>query len=162
MPVIVKTLRNKGQVIFDKGKFDNWCVYIIDDKGTKSAPLDTDYFTQLKLLAYRYPQGKIYRDFLKIYANTSKNIEQQTLELIDEIALSYKWNDADIAEQWLSVLYAAMIAEENKENAILKKRIKRLGLYQLFFHGYTPQTAANYSKGQTWKELDTTMKSLGF
>lgn len=161
MTTLVKHLDNKSQVVFDKGKFDHWCVYITNEK-RKEAPADIDYFSQLKLLSYRYPQGKIYNDFLKIYTLTSRHIESKVIQLIDQICLSYKWNDASIIEQWLTVLYAAMIAEENKEKAILKKRIKRLGLYQLFFQDFSASEAANYSKGKSWRELDKTMKALGF
>ena len=30
-------------IFFDRGKFDDWCVYIKDTNG-KRAPLDTEYF----------------------------------------------------------------------------------------------------------------------
>ncbi len=161
MATTVKTLSDNRQVIFDKGKFDHWCVYITDDH-SQLAPRDIDYFSELKLLSYRYPQSKIYHDFVKIYECTSKHIDKATLALINQIVSGYKWNDALIIEQWLTVLYAAMIAEENKERTILKKRIKRLGLYQLFFQNFSAEEAANFSKGKTWRELDKIMKALGF
>jgi hypothetical protein len=162
MPLLVKTLTNDKQVVFDRGTFDTWCVYIINGTGLRKAPHDMDYFDELKLLSYRYPQEKIYNDFVNIYNNTSKRIDPKTLALIDKLVLGYKWNDACIIEQWLTVLYAAMIAEENKAKAVLKKRIKRLGLFQLFFLNYSAYEAANYSKGKPWKELDSIMKILGF
>ncbi|MCU4158296.1 hypothetical protein J1N10_20145, partial [Carboxylicivirga sp. A043] len=65
--------------------------------------------------------------FLKIYESTTTQVDSSVIKLIDNIVSSYKWNDGAIVEQWLSVIYAAMIAEENKKKAILKKRIKRLG-----------------------------------
>ena len=55
-----------------------------------------------------------------------------------------------------------MIAEENKGNAILKKRIKRLGMHQVLLENYTPEHAANFSKGKKWKDLDKLMKQKGF
>lgn len=55
-----------------------------------------------------------------------------------------------------------MIAEENKLNAILKKRIKRLGMYQVLVQNYPPSVAANYSKGKKWRELDALMVHYGF
>jgi hypothetical protein len=157
MSKLVKQLASNKQVIFDYGSFDNWCVYIVD-KQNSYAPTDIEYFTALQLLARRYPQSKIYNDFIKIYNLTTTQVEAKVVDLIDSIVSTYKWNDAAIIEQWLTVLYAAMIAEENKKKAILKKRIKRLGLYQLFFKNYTPLEAANFSKGKNWKELDAIMK----
>jgi hypothetical protein len=55
-----------------------------------------------------------------------------------------------------------MIAEENKKNAILKKRIKRLGIYQVLIEGMKPEVAAVFSKGKKWRELDKTMLERGF
>ncbi len=42
-------------------------------------------------------------------------------------------------EIWFNVLYAGMVAEENKENAVLKKRIKRLGMHQVLIDGLEPE-----------------------
>jgi hypothetical protein len=55
-----------------------------------------------------------------------------------------------------------MVAEENKEHAILKKRIKRLGLYQVLVENMEPEQAAIFSKGKKWTELDKLMKEKGF
>ena len=57
---------------------------------------------------------------------------------------------------------AGMIAEENKVNMILKKRIKRLGVYQVLMDNFPPSEAANFSKGKGWRELDSIMKAKGF
>jgi hypothetical protein len=55
-----------------------------------------------------------------------------------------------------------MIAEENKENAILGKRIKRLGMHQVLIENMKPEEAAVFSKGKKWKELHRLMKKRGF
>ena len=73
----------------------------------------------------------------------------------------YKGN-ASTMELCLNILYSGMIAEENKENKILKKRIKRLGIHQVLIDGISPEKAAVFSKGKKWKELDEIMKSKGF
>jgi hypothetical protein len=44
-------------------------------------------------------------------------------------------------ELWFTVLYAGMISEENKTNAILKKRVKRLGIHQVLIQNSTPSEA---------------------
>jgi hypothetical protein len=63
---------------------------------------------------------------------------------------------------WFTVIYAGMVAEENKKNAKLKKRIKRLGMFQVLIEKKSAEYAANFSKGKKWKELDTIMLSAGF
>jgi hypothetical protein len=71
-------------------------------------------------------------------------------------------NHVEEADIWFTVIYAGMIAEENKANAVLKKRIKRLGMYQLMIQNINPEVAANFSKGKNWRELDVLMKQYGF
>ena len=115
----------------------------------------------LKKIAEKFGPQKIYDDFVVIYNRTSKNVDLKVFELIAVLSLFY---DADTAEMelWLNVIYAGMIAEENKENAILKKRIKRLGMYQVLIDGISPEKAAVFSKGKKWKELDEIMRLKGF
>jgi len=55
-----------------------------------------------------------------------------------------------------------MIAEENKEGAILKKRIKRLGVYQVLIEGVSPKVAARYSRGLGADYLDKVCYYRGF
>jgi hypothetical protein len=162
MATLIKNLRNSRKVIFDTGKFDEWCVYIVDSNGSKNAPYDTTYFTDIKRIANRYPENKIYEDFVLIYDQTTSEIDEDVLSLIDEIVDTYEEEDKTIIEQWFSVIYAGMIAEENKEKAILKKRVKRLGMYQVLVLNMLPSIAANFSKGKKWRDLDAIMKPYGF
>jgi hypothetical protein len=55
-----------------------------------------------------------------------------------------------------------MIAGENKTNAILKKRIKRLGMHQILIEDLDADYSGNFSKRKNWKELDVLMKERGF
>jgi hypothetical protein len=55
-----------------------------------------------------------------------------------------------------------MIAEENKDKAILKKFIKRLGVHQVLIEKHDPVLAANYSKGKKWQVLKLECESRGF
>jgi hypothetical protein len=55
-----------------------------------------------------------------------------------------------------------MIAEENKENTILGKRIKRLGMYQTLIEGLPAEMSANFSRGMKWKQLDKECTKRGF
>ena len=56
----------------------------------------------------------------------------------------------------------AMIAEENKANTKLGKKIKRLGVHQILIENITPNISANYSKGMKWREIEKECKERGF
>ncbi|MBX2931032.1 MAG: hypothetical protein KF781_03670 [Chitinophagaceae bacterium] len=162
MATLIKPLRNNRSVIFDTGKFDNWCVYVVESNGSKKAPFDETYFNDLYSIAQKYPQDKVYNDFVSIYDNTTKSIDIAVLALIDNITDTYNEDDKVIIEQWFTVIYAGMVAEENKQFAILKKRVKRLGLHQVMKLGIAAKDAAKFSYGKKWRDLDAIMKPLGF
>ncbi len=162
MARLIKNLKNDRQVIFDTGKFDDWCVYVVESNGAKKAPFDVEYFVDLKNISEHYEEDKVYNDFVEIYNKTSKSIDQNILSLIDRLVSIYKEEHQVLIEQWFSVIYAGMIAEENKANAILKKRVKRLGIHQVLMLGIPPTVAANFSKGKKWRDLDAIMKPYGF
>lgn len=162
MPRLIKQLQNNRSVIFDSGKFDDWCVYVVESNGFKEAPFDETYFADLYRISQKYPNNKVYDDFVMIYERTTRTIDHDVLSLIDEIVATYNQEDKIIVEQWFSVIYAGMIAEENKENAVLKKRVKRLGMYQVLILNMPAGEAARFSYGKRWRELDAIMRPLGF
>jgi hypothetical protein len=82
-----------------------------------------------------------------IYNRTTKNVDSKVFELIAVISRFYD-SDATEMELWLNVIYAGMIAEENKENAILKKRIKRLGMHQVLIEGISPERRSCFQQRQ--------------
>jgi hypothetical protein len=161
MTKLVAKLSDGSYIEFDTGKFDNWCVYLKRQNQIKYAPKDVEYFSILKKLALKYGNQKIYTDFVRIYEATTKNIDNKVVELINEIASDYG-QDKNEMDIWLTVLYAGMVAEENKEFAILKKRIKRLGVYQVLIENLSPEYAANFSRGKKWDELDKICRERGF
>ena len=158
---LVKKLNNK-KVIFDKGRFDDLCVYLLESNGYQYAPTDNEYFSVFANLSVLYPSDKIYNDFLKIYNQTTQNIEADTLLMADEITNGYQIQHQNIIQQWFTVIYAAMVAEENKTNTVLKKRIKRQGMYQLLILRWEIEETTTFSKGKKWKELDALMKEFLF
>lgn len=162
MAVLIKNLRDNKKVVFDNGRFDAWCVYIVESEGNRKAPLDTVYFAELQKIASHYEAGKVYYDFVRIYNLTNRNIDKTILALIDEIVETYSEEDKKMIEQWFTVIYAGMIAEENKERTKLGKRVKRLGMYQTLVLNMSANDAANFSKGKKWRELDETMKKYNF
>jgi len=159
---LIKELKHNRKVIFDQGKFDNWCVYVVESDGSKKAPFDNEYFSDLKNISLKYPNNKVYNDFVSIYDITTNMIEQNVLDLIDSIVSTYNIEDQILIEQWFSVIYAGMIAEENKQYAKLKKRIKRLGMHQTLILNFSPYEASKFSYGKKWYDLDKIMQPLGF
>jgi hypothetical protein len=144
---------------FGRGLFDDWCIYVLGGKYPKF-PLDEWYFQVLLDWCKSRAPEDIYDDFVTIYDATTQAVAQSTL---DEIrALSNRYPDVNEASVVWTILYMGMIAEENKAGAILKKRIKRLGVYQVLIEGLTPTVAANYSRGQGADYLDKVCYYRGF
>lgn len=161
MPQIINKLRRHDSIEFGRGSFDEWCVYLkIGDKN-KYAPSDKDYFQNIRSLAQKHGFQTIYDDFVVIYNRTTKELNPEILKLILAMSYNYRPDEYEF-EIWFNVLYAGMIAEENKTHAILKKRIKRLGMYQLLIEKKLPEEAAEFSRGKNWKQLDQLMKRAGF
>ncbi len=161
MATLIKIINNKIRIEFDAGKFDDWCVYLTKPGLARYAPTDIEYFTWLKTQSPEFGVAKIYNDFISFYELTTKEIDSAVLDKITLISSEY----GAVAEEmntWFTVIYAGMIAEENKANAILKKRIKRLGLHQLLLENFIPEEAANFSKNKKWQELNEIMKRKGF
>ena len=161
MPVKINNFSKGGFIEFDSGGFDKWCVFVTTPDGKRYAPKDVEYFTRIKEVSKKFGQQNVYDDFVVIYNRTTKNVDSNVFELILALSRIYEDAAAEI-ELCFNILYAGMIAEENKENAILKKRIKRLGIHQVLIEGVLPEKAAVFSKGKKWKELDEIMKSKGF
>lgn len=161
MPTLIKLINDRHTVQFDTGAFDDWCVYVLKEGEKKIAPRDNHYFSLLKDLALTHGSEKIYNDFVQVYDLTTSTIDSSVLNLISSISLSYG-DDSEEIDIWFTVLYAGMIAEENKKYAKLKKRIKRLGMHQVLIEGQLPEYAAGFSRGKKWTELDALMQTKGF
>lgn len=161
MATIIKNVRNRNTIEFDTGLFDAWCVYLTRTGHQRYAPRDNEYFSKLKQLGNFHGHQRIYNDFVSYYTLTNKNVDTNILNLITELTNNYG-RDAEEMDIWFSVIYAGMVAEENKANAILKKRIKRLGMHQVLIEGLDANYADSFSKGKKWRELDTLMRQKGF
>ncbi|MBR8829205.1 MAG: hypothetical protein DSM107014_15125 [Gomphosphaeria aponina SAG 52.96 = DSM 107014] len=157
----IKILTDGTHIEYDQGKFDAWCVYLIRPNGERIAPRDVEYFTRFQQLGSKYGSESIYQDFVAIYAQTDSIINEKILINITQIAAKYP-TDALVIDKLLTIVYGGMVAEENKEKAILKKRIKRLGMHQVLMENLPPAVAANFSKGKKWRELDEECKLRGF
>ena len=144
---------------FGRGSFDDWCIYVIGGPYQKF-PLDSWYFQILLDWTNNRAAEDIYDDFITIYDKTTQTVAPEVLNEI--VALSYSYPDHNQACVIWTILYMGMIAEENKEGAILKKRIKRLGVYQVLIEGVSPEVAASYSRGLGADYLDKVCYYRGF
>ncbi len=153
---IVKKFKDGSEIGFGKGRFDDFCVYL-DNK----PPLDVHYFTRLYELKEIYGGSNIYNDFIYIYELVTKNLESAVLENIAHISKKYK-DDIIRVDKIFTILYMAMIAEENKVNTKLGKKIKRLGVHQILIENITPNVSANFSKGMKWREIEKECIKRGF
>lgn len=162
MERLIKRISKNIEIVFDNGKFDDWCVYI-KNGNSKTPPLDTEYFEFFIELGKKYTNKKVYEDFVKIYNLVTNRVEKKVTDLIIDLAKKDYREDIskDVAINF-TVVYAGMIAERNKRYAVLKERIKRLGMYQILVLNYSSGDAANFSKGKKAKDLDVICKEYGF
>ena len=152
---------NQYKIEYDQGAFDDWCVYLTRAGSNRYAPKDPEYFTFFQQMANQFGAQTVYNHFAQVYNATTKSIDPNVFALITNISQTYGPNSID-AKIWFIVIYAGMLAEENKAFTKLGKRIKRLGMHQVMIEGIAPNIAANFSKGKTWRALDSEMKVRGF
>jgi hypothetical protein len=145
---MITTFADGSKLYYDKGNFDEWCVYYEQQKKKRHALKDVEYFRIAQLLATEFGAKKVYADFLHIYDKTDSTLNPAIIAVIQTMALQYKPQESR-AEKLFVVLYATMIAEENLEGRPLKKKIKKLGFYQAIFGGFTAIQAANFSRNKS-------------
>jgi hypothetical protein len=78
----IKSFSDGSFLEYDRGSFDDWCVYLTQSNGCRRPPRDTDYFRDLKHYAHKYGTGRIYDDYVKVYEMTGKTIENNVLSAI--------------------------------------------------------------------------------
>lgn len=160
MGQIIKSF-GESYLEYDRGSFDEWCVYYVDNNGHRSPPHDVDYFDTLVEMSEIYSKEKVYSDYVKIYDKTGKELDEKVLSYITSVAEGYG-TEKVVMDITFTTLYMAMIAEENKKNTRLGKRIKRLGIHMLLFENYSSFNAANFMKGMGWRDIDRLCKERGF
>ena len=161
MPRTIKLFPNNSRLEFDQGRFDQWCVYFVRPSGERSIPRDIDYFAKFQALGAIYGGERIYKDFVQVYQRTQDVLDDSVVRFITELCQPYR-QDALQLDILQTTVYAGMIAEENKAGAILKKRIKRLGMHQVLLENMPPELAANYSRGRTVSEIVPDCVRRGF
>lgn len=156
-----KTLSDGSLIEFDRGQFDDWCVYLTPPGASRFAPRDAWYFGELQALAARHGAYRLYEDFVRVYDRTSAQASPAVLAWITGLSAAYG-EDALLVDQLFTILYAGMVAEENKVNGPLGRRIKRLGMYQALIEGMPASEAANYSRNIDARRLDGECRRRGF
>lgn len=158
---IIRKFKDGSLLEYDKGAFDDWCVYLTRPDAMRYAPKDYQYFKRLTEYGSEYGNNQIYNDFVQIYNVTTKSLEDAVFELIDRLSEKYGEKAIDIAIDF-SIIYMGMVAEENKAYTKLGKRVKRLGIHQVLIDGLPYNMAANFSRGKKWRDLDNECKQRGF
>lgn len=158
---LVRTFPDGSLLTFDQGRFDIWCLYLERPGAARYAPSDAEYFAQLQALAQRHSAQMLYADFVAIYNRTTATLSPHVLEAIYYMAKAYE-PDASEVDMLLTILYAGMVAEENKERARLRKRVKRLGVHQVLLENVAPEAAATFSRGLRWQEIAAECERRGF
>lgn len=157
---LVKKFSDGSFLEYDRGKIDDWCVYMTNPEGVRTPPLDRDYFTELKNLADKYGAERVYRDFVSIYDSTTKDIDNNVLEAISRMAAGY--DDALSVDKLFTTFYMAMTSEENYPNTKLGRRIKRLAAHEILFGGRDVANAVVFMKNMGWREIDALCRERGF
>lgn len=158
---LVRTFTDGSILAFDKGRFDIWCLYLERPGTTRYAPSDVDYFAQLQSVAARHSAQMLYEDFVAIYNRTTATLSPHVLEMVYHLAKAYEPDAAEV-DMLLTILYAGMVAEENKERSRLRKRVKRLGVHQVLLENIAPEVAATFSRGRRWQEIAAECERRGF
>lgn len=161
MGQLIKSFSDGSFLEYDRGGFDDWCVYFTRRNEGRQPPRDVDYFGQLKNLANKYGARRIYRDYVRVYDMTKRYVEKSALVMISRIAAQYE-SDALEVDVVFSILYMAMIAEERKKFTRLGKRIKRLGIYMLLMENRGAGEAAGFTRGMGWRDIARLCEERGF
>ena len=161
MGQLIRRFKDNSFLEYDDGSFDCWCVYLTAPDGSRKPPRDVDYFRQLQVLAEQYGTQKVYADYVAVYNLTGKTVDESVFTHIKQISGSYADDSLEV-EKIFSILYMAMIAEEQKEYTRLGKRIKRLGIHKLLLENAAVHEAANFMRGMGWREIARLCEERGF
>ena len=155
---MVRRFSDGSELRFGRGRFDKWCVFYRELDGKRKALLDADYFADLRNLAEKYGVDRIFGNFEAVFREVN-HVDLPEARVLDAISSCSLWygEDALKFEKTMTVLYATMIAEENKRNGYVGKYLKRLAVYELLFCGEKTCVVARkfdgVGAGSLWETL---------
>jgi len=153
---------NKQRIEFRQGKFDSWCIFVIAKDGSETIPLDIELFQELKKFGSMCENLRIYSEILQVYTLSGKNINRDVLGKIVEISIRHDEKNVEFIKILYTKFHYAFVAEENKARTVLGKRVKMLGIYQVLIENFSPDDAANFSKGMSGKAIVDLCTARGF
>jgi len=136
---------------FVKGNFDDYCVQVSKNGYNYRWFRDDEYFRWIKKLSEKYGVEQVYEDFVYVYDNVWVGVDSKYANKIVRIVDN---NYREPTQHWWGLFYMTMLAEEYKENAILGKRIKHLGVYNVLIDEYKISYVVKYMRGKPWEYLD--------
>lgn len=104
----------------------------------------------------------MYNDFVQLWDAATSTPDPSVNNLIDSLVSVHPVSMVDDSRMWYTVLYMAMVSEENYPNTKLGKRLKRLGVHQFLLEGMSPKDAANFSRKMKWGDIAAECQSRGF
>lgn len=147
------------KIYYSKGRKDNWLVNYETVDGAVTHPIDKNYFRWTLELASQYGKDNVWDSFNSIYYSVKKNRwMNEDRELCKRACIkeASKYDEPTL-KLWITY-YMTMLAEENMPRAILGKRIKRLGVYNILWDEYTLDYVCSYMRDMGWMELAELMK----
>jgi len=155
------TFQNGGSLEFDRGRFDEWCVYEVFPNGKRVAPRDVDYFRELLDTSAVHGRQHVYDDFVVVFDASGNKVTDESMGTVVEVASGYG-DDAEVMKRLLLILHMGMVAENVKKNTRLGKRIKRLGVHDLLLESGDVAHAAHFMRGMSWRDIDALCRARGF
>ena len=155
-----RTFSDGEAIGFGRGRIDDFCVYHRIE-GLTRAPLDTEYFDFMDGLSRSYSPKMVYRRFVTLYEFVKKEVSEDAIQLIDKLSSDFP-KEYRACQTYFTILYLAMVAEENYPGTKLGKRLKRVGVHQILIEGMEVDSAANWSRGRPWREISDECERRGF
>jgi hypothetical protein len=166
MSDLIKLFSDGSTLEYDRGSFDDWCVYLTRPGKQRFPPLDVHYFAVAVQLGNKYTNEAVYSDFIQIYSlvRQEKLISTNGHKLVDALCDQYEDSDVIRFQILYTILYAAMVAEERKAYTKLGAKIKRLGIHQILMDSppLNIEDAASFSRGKGWRAIDSECAKRGF
>lgn len=162
--IVIRPFIDGSRLEYVTGRIDQWCVRYQSLNGSARIHFDVEMLAEVAAMGERFGAVKVYADFCGIYELVTPEFNDGIYHIIDSIVPEYQVDaeqTLDYAKLYLW-FYMAMIAEENKANTKLGKKIKRLAVHQILLENSPPMQAAYFSKGKSANLLISICSNYGF